>query len=256
MNRSSIAALLVAIALLGCAQRGFAQPGFAPPSIAPPSIAPPGFEPPGFEPPGFAPPGFAPPGFAPPGFAPPGFAPPGIAPTNDAFNWKSKLQFHAAKAGGPVALLGFAAYAAAKQELNSPREWGQGGSGYGKRLASIVGWAGIHGTLAFGLDTALHQDPRYHRGGGPGFLRRVGHAARGTLLTRTDSGGETLSTWRLGSDYGAAFLSDLWYPARLNTSREGFLTGSVTLGFDLVSNLGSEFWPDIKKGVFHRKSGP
>jgi len=67
------------------------------------------------------------------------------------------------------------------------------------------------------------------------------------MLTRTDSGGETLSTWRIGSAYGAAFLSNQWYPDRLNTTRLGLIQGSVTLGFDLVGNLGAEFWPDIKK---------
>ena len=75
----------------------------------------------------------------------------------------------------------------------------------------------------------------------------------GTILTRTDSGGETLSTWRLGSAYGAAFLSNQWYPDRLNTVRLGVLQGSMTLGFDLVGNLGAEFWPDIKRKVLRRK---
>jgi len=86
-----------------------------------------------------------------------------------------------------------------------------------------------------------------------GFWRRSGHALRGTILTRTDAGGETLSTWRIGSAYGAAFLSDLWYPARLDTARQGFVDGSLGLGFGLASNLGAEFWPDIKSKLFHRK---
>jgi hypothetical protein len=116
-----------------------------------------------------------------------------------------------------------------------------------------MGWSGIHGTLAFGLDSTLHQDPRYYRAGSGGFLRRAGHAVCGTILTRTDAGGETLSTWRLGSDYGAAFLSDLWYPGRLDTPRQGFIHGSLTLGFDLVANLGAEFWPDIQRKVLHKK---
>jgi hypothetical protein len=73
------------------------------------------------------------------------------------------------------------------------------------------------------------------------------------VLTRTDSGGETLSTWRFGSAYGSAVLSNLWYPDRLNTVRLGFLQGSVTIGLDLLGNLGSEFWPDIKRKVLRRK---
>jgi len=170
--------------------------------------------------------------------------------------WKGKLVFHAKRTFGPLPLAGLGAYAGFLQLTNSPKEWGQGASGYDKRLASTAAAAAIHGVLAFGLDTALHQDPRYYRAGGTGFWRRTGHAVRGTILTRTDSGGETLSTWRIGSAYGEEFLSNLWYPAHLDNARLGFTQGTIRLGFDLLSNLGSEFWPDIKKDIFRRKPGP
>src|ERR1019366_6087249 len=59
---------------------------------------------------------------------------------------------------------------------------------------------------------------------GPGSGAGRG-ARRATILTRTDRGGETLSIWRFGSDYGSAVLSNLWYPDRLNTARLGFIQG-------------------------------
>jgi hypothetical protein len=180
----------------------------------------------------------------------------GIAQTSDALDWEGKLQFHAENTYGPWAIVGFAAYAGFLQEINAPEEWGQGGAAYGKRLASTAGWSGIHSVLAFGLDSTLHQDPRYYRSGGTGFWRRTGHALRGTILTRTDAGGETLSTWRIGSAYGAAFLSNMWYPDRLNTVRLGLVQGSAELGFNLASNLGAEFWPDLKRKIFRRKMKP
>jgi hypothetical protein len=169
----------------------------------------------------------------------------------EPLNWKGKLKYHAESTYSPMAIAGFAAYAGVLQSLDAPTEWGQGGAGYGKRFASTAAWSGIHSTLAFGLDTALHQDPRYYRSGAGGW-RRVGHSLRGTILTHTDSGGETLSTWRLGSAYGAAFLSNQWYPDRVNTVRLGMLQGSMTLGFDFLANLGREFWPDVKRKVLRR----
>jgi hypothetical protein len=165
---------------------------------------------------------------------------------------RSKLNFHAQSVGSPTSLAETAAYAGILHGLNSPREWGQGGGAYGKRLASALGGSAIHGALAFGLDSALHQDPRYFRSRETGFLRRTAHAFRGTILTRTDSGAETLSTWRLGSDFGAAFLSNEWYPDRVNTVRLGALQGSLHLGFDFVSNLGAEFWPDVRRRILRR----
>jgi len=167
-------------------------------------------------------------------------------------NVTRKLNFHAQSVFSPMSLAETAAYAGILHWRNSPREWGQGGGAYGKRFASALGDSAIHGALAFGLDSTLHQDPRYFRSHDTGFLRRTAHAFRGTILTRTDTGGETLSTWRLGSDYGAAFLSNEWYPDRVNTVRLGALQGTLHLGFDFASNLAAEFWPDVRRKILHR----
>lgn len=178
----------------------------------------------------------------------------GLAQPFTALGVNDKLSFHIKQSAGPLALVGDAAYAGILQEADTPTEWGQGGSGYGKRFASTAACSGIHSALAFGLDSTLHEDPRYFRSAGGGFWRRTGHAFRGTILTRTDRGTETLSIWRLGSAYGTAYLSNQWYPGRLNTVRLGFAEGSLQLGFDLVSNLASEFWPDLKRKILRRKA--
>jgi hypothetical protein len=176
-----------------------------------------------------------------------------MAQPADPLDAMSKLNYHAQTVGSPLSLAETAAYAGILQGLDTPKEWGLGGGAYGKRFASALGGSAIHGVLAFGLDTALHQDPRYFRSLDTGFWRRAAHAFRGTILTRTDSGGETLSTWRLGSDYGAAFLSNEWYPARLNTVSLGAAQGTLHLGFDFASNLASEFWPDVKRKILRRR---
>jgi hypothetical protein len=177
----------------------------------------------------------------------------GLAQTEAPLNLTEKLRFQGERTYGPLALLGDAAYAGALQAIGTPDEWRRGAEGYGMRFASTVACLAINNTMAFGLTATLHQDPRYFRSAEGGFWRRTGHALRGTILTRTDRGSETLSTWRLGSDYGSAFLSNQWYPDRLNTVKLGFLEGSVTMGFDLARNLATEFWPDIKRKAFRRK---
>jgi hypothetical protein len=165
---------------------------------------------------------------------------------------KSKLRFHVETIASPWSMAGSAAYAGLLQEADAPEEWGQGAGAYGKRFVSTVGGVAIYGALGFALDSTLHEDPRYYRSRSTGFWRRTGHAFRGTILTRTDSGGETVSVWRLGSAYGAAFLSNQWYPDRLNTVRLGVLQGSLAVGFGFVSNLGSEFWPDLRRKILRR----
>ena len=166
--------------------------------------------------------------------------------------WQGKLRYHAVSAYGPAALAGAVVYDGFLQGIDFPREWGQGGAGYGKRLGSTLAYSGVRNLLGFSLDSALHQDPRYYRSTERGMWRRTKHAFRETILTHKDSGGETLATWRLGSAYGAAFISNEWYPDRVNTVALGFSQGSTQLGFDLLSNLGSEFWPDIKRRLLRR----
>jgi hypothetical protein len=177
----------------------------------------------------------------------------GIAQPFTALDVNGKFDYQLHQSIGPLALLGDAAYAGILQGIGTPAEWGQGGSGYGKRLGSTMACSGMRGALAFGLDSALHEDPRYFRSGGDGFWRRAKHALRGTVLTHTDRGTEALSLWRFGSAYGSAYLSNQWYPGRLNTVGLGFAQGSLTMGFDLARNLASEFGPDLKRKLLRRK---
>lgn len=177
----------------------------------------------------------------------------GIAQTPEALDVSGKLRYHAERTFGPGSMAMSGVKAGYSQMTDSPTEWGQGASGYGKRVGSSVASSGIRAVLAFGLDSALHQDPRYFRSDSSGVWPRTAHALRGTIVTRTDSGGETLSIWRLGSAYGAAFISNQWHPDRLNTTRHGFVGGSTRLGFDVAKNVISEFWPDIKKKISRRK---
>ena len=177
----------------------------------------------------------------------------GLAQSFEPMDVHDKLNYHIKQTVGPLAMVGDAAYAGILQEIDTPTEWGQGGSPYARRLASTAACSGIHSALAFGLDSALHEDPRYFRSAGGSFWRRTGHAFRGVILTHTDHGTETFSVWRFGSAYGAAYVSNQWYPGRLNTVALGFGQGSLQLGFDLVRNLASEFGPDIKRMVFRRK---
>jgi hypothetical protein len=164
-----------------------------------------------------------------------------------------KLRFHAESFASPWSMAGSAAYAAVLQGIGTPEEWGQGAGSYGRRFASTVGCSAIHAALSFGLDSTLHQDPRYFRSRGTGFWRRTVHTFRGTILTHDDRRRETLSTWRLGSAYGSAILSNQWYPDRLNTVRLGLLQGTLQLGADFANNLGWEFWPGIKRKILRRR---
>jgi hypothetical protein len=175
----------------------------------------------------------------------------GMAQVPEPSRWQIKLRFHAEHAYGPWQLVVAVAGAGYLQKTNSPREWGQGWNAYGERLGSTLAYSGVRNTIGFGLDTMLREDPRYYRSTDRGFWRRTGHVVRGTFLTRTDSGGETLSIWRIGSAYGAAFISNEWRPDSVDTKKLSVEQGSVHIGADLLQNFGSEFWPDIRRKIRH-----
>ena len=122
----------------------------------------------------------------------------GLAQPLTALGVIDKLSYHLKQSAGPLALVGAAAYAGILQEADTPSEWGQGASGYGKRFGSTVACSGVHSALAFGLDSTLHEDPRYFLSASGGFWRRTGHAFRGMILTHTDKGTEALAIWRFG----------------------------------------------------------
>jgi hypothetical protein len=103
--------------------------------------------------------------------------------------------------------------------------------------------------VAFGIASAFRQDPRYFRSQVPGVWNRIRHATAHTFLTRTDDNRRTFSTWRIGSSYAAAFISNTWRPDRTATNRRALERGTISLGFDVAANIFKEFWPDIRKKI-------
>jgi len=174
-------------------------------------------------------------------------------PAESPLSVGGKLRFHVLNIVGPTGALETAGYAGVVFAMGVPDEWRRGAAGYGMRLASAAGDTAIRHTLAFGMDSALHTDPRYFRARSLGFFPRLGHAFAATVVTRTDSGRSTLATARLTSAIGAAFLSNQWYPDRLNTVGQGFLQGGIMLGLDGAGYVLAEFAPDLKKLVHHKR---
>jgi len=148
--------------------------------------------------------------------------------------------------------VGWAAYAGLQQARNDPRQWGQGAEGYGKRFASNAGYSAVRNALAFGLDSALGEDPRYYRSRRSGVWPRTKDVLRQLFICRKDSGGEAFAFWRFGGAYGAAFVSNTWLPKGANSAGDALVSGTLSISADAGVNLFNEFWPDIKKRL-HRK---
>ncbi len=90
------------------------------------------------------------------------------------------------------------------------------------------------------LPSVTKQDPRYFR------FRRIGYAASRSVVTRTQSGGETFNFSRVGGNLAAAGLSNLYYgPLASNTAGTMSRWGTMMM-WNTISNEMKEFWPDLR----------
>ena len=139
---------------------------------------------------------------------------------------KSKLLFHAEQTASPGFAVEMAVYAGVLHWMDTPREWGQGGAAYGKRVASASGATAIRNVFAFALDASLREDPRYRRSA-------MATVSRGpdTPLARPSSRAPT----------GAACAS-----RRGDSAARWERPGPA-------GHVASEFWPDVKHIVLRRR---
>jgi hypothetical protein len=95
------------------------------------------------------------------------------------------------------------------------------------------------------LPSLFHEDPRFFRIGTGSFGHRVAYAASRVFVTRGDNGKMRFFASEVVGNAGVAALSSLYYPNSGSPSEisEHY---AMQLGNDAVSNMLTEFWPDIR----------
>jgi len=143
----------------------------------------------------------------------------------------------------PYTVVGPAMGAGIGQWENEPPGWGQGAEGYARRFASGMGRHLIAETIRFGFAAADGEDPRYHRSDETGVWNRARHAIVETFTSQTSSGARIPAFSRFAGIYGAAFISNTWYPENRATTGYALRRGSTALGASLGFHLFEEFVP-------------
>ena len=151
----------------------------------------------------------------------------------------------------PLSALGPAVGAGIGQARNKPEEWGQGAAGYGRRFASGYGRNVISATISFGVAAIDHEDPRFMPSHQHGIWQRTSHAIAGTFVTHTDWGDTIPAYSRFAGAYGAALVSNAWYPLRDHTPGAVMERGSTAILSSVIWRLLQEFAPEIFR-PFHR----
>lgn len=101
------------------------------------------------------------------------------------------------------------------------------------------------------LPIAFHQDPRYYREGYGTYRLRARYAIERVFITQSDRGARELNySDVLGRGMSAA-LTQTYYPSRSLGAGVVGRSWALSLGSLGAGNLFQEFWPDVKRKVFH-----
>jgi hypothetical protein len=143
---------------------------------------------------------------------------------------------------GPYPVAGAALIAAMNQADNTPREWGQGAAGYGKRFGSDFAIDAIGTTTGYALGEIFKQDIVYYPCECGGLFPRLRHAITSTLTARRGSDGHRMfSVPLLVAPYTATMTAVYgWYPDRYG-AMDGFTMGNYYLAGSAAENIVLEF---------------
>lgn len=154
----------------------------------------------------------------------------------------------------PFTVVGPALGAGIGQWENSPPEWKQGAEGYARRFGSAMGGHLITETVRFAVAAADGEDPRYQRSHETGVWSRTRHAIVETFTSQTSSGARIPAFSRFAGTYGAAFVSNTWYPDSRATTGWALRRGSTALGASVGFHLFEEFVPRKYYNAFHAQN--
>lgn len=132
--------------------------------------------------------------------------------------------------------------------------FGQGLKGYGHRLITNYADQAMGNMFTEGLfPVVLHEDPRYFRRGSGTIKSRAAYAFTRVFVTHKDAGGTgfNYSEW-LGNASSVA-ISNFYYPDSRTVKDNGVKLLSQ-VGTDAVSQVLKEFWPDIRRKLFRKRS--
>ncbi len=122
-------------------------------------------------------------------------------------------------------------------------------SGFGRYYSRSVAdqLVGSYVTEAI-LPTLFHEDPRFFRLGKGPFLYRVYNAASRILVTKRDDGSTGFYFSEIIGNMGVTAFGTIYYTNQRSAS-ESLERYGMALGNDMISNMLTEFWPDIRRKI-------
>ena len=122
---------------------------------------------------------------------------------------------------------------------NSPRKYGRGIAGFGKRMGAGFASNAVGRTVEHGVAAKLHEDLHYHRSNKHGFGPRLGYALKSVVVTHnTRTGKPTPAAGRLAGHAAAGAFTQGALAAG-----SGAATAGIGVAADAGANIAREFIP-------------
>jgi len=152
----------------------------------------------------------------------------------------------------------YAALAGISQAENSEPGYGQGAEGYGKRFGAAFADGTIENFMTGAvLPSLLRQDPRFFQQSEGTFWHRTGYAISRIFITRTDSGHQQFNFSEVcGSAAAAAISTYSYHPSADRTLSNTASVWGTQVGYDTITLVVKEFWPDIRRKLGKKKNPP
>jgi hypothetical protein len=145
-------------------------------------------------------------------------------------------------------------FATLYQLENQNPSFGQGMAGYSKRFATAYGDQMLGNMMTEGFMPSLfHQDPRYFRRGYGTTKSRLWYAATRIFVCKTDEGRPAFNFSEVVGNSAATAIGNAYYPDT-RTAGDNLTRLAIALATDSASQIAKEFWPDVKRKVFHKKT--
>ena len=164
------------------------------------------------------------------------------------------LHWFMANTFGPHNLAGGILLSAFGTALDRPKEyqshWGGFGDRYGILRTSVI----TGNAIEAGAGLILREDPRYFRALDRPLRARVGNVVWLTFAARGGHGTLRPAYARYMAIAGSNFLSDTWRVHSEANAQDALLRTSEGFAGRIAANAFMEFWPDIKRRVFHLRN--
>ncbi len=148
----------------------------------------------------------------------------------------------------PETILAAGFNAGISQARNDDPTFGQGGSGYGKRLAAAyTDQVQYRFFKEFAYPTIFSEDPRYYRMGQGPVRRRFLHAVAHSVVAYNDHSMPMFNYSEWMGEISAISISNLYHPG----TKRGVVPAAENLSIDVALDIGydelREFWPEIAR---------